>query len=187
MTQHWAQRQSESALRFFWAAVAVFLMGGTLAALLIRIAPHKMANEKATFPIAFAVSTVLLVGGSMALQRALHNIRMERQARFRQALAVATLAGMLFVGVQTYGLWCLGQSTIHLDAATGPGAFAFVVTILHAMHFCVALMFVVYVTVRAFAGRYDHEYYWGVTVCAWFWHILGAVWLVILGVFAMSV
>ena len=187
MTHHWPQRQSQSTLLFFWVAAAIFVSGAALACLLVRVAPPTNDAVDVTFPIAFAVSTLLLLGGSFALHRAIHFIRIERQARFRHALAVAMFAGTLFVGVQSYGLWCLRQSPIGLDAMTGAGAFAFVITVLHAMHFCVALMFVVYVAVRAFAGRYDHEYYWGVTVCAWFWHALGAVWLVILGVFAISV
>jgi hypothetical protein len=57
---------------------------------------------------------------------------------------------------------------------------------LHAMHFTLALMFLVWVTLGAFADRYDHEYFWGVVVCAWFWHALGIAWGCILIVFAIS-
>jgi len=44
----------------------------------------------------------------------------------------------------------------------------------------------VYVTVQALADRYDHEYYWGVTLCAWFWHALGLVWCVILATMGIA-
>ena len=57
---------------------------------------------------------------------------------------------------------------------------------LHGMHFVVAVLFLSYVTVRALADRYDHEYYWGVSVAAWFWHALGVVWIGILAVFAIA-
>jgi heme/copper-type cytochrome/quinol oxidase subunit 3 len=43
-----------------------------------------------------------------------------------------------------------------------------------------------WVTLSAFADRYDHEYCWGVSFAAWCWHVLGVVWLAILFVFAMA-
>ena len=52
--------------------------------------------------------------------------------------------------------------------------------------FVVATLFLSLVAVRTFADRYDHEYYWGVSVVAWFWHALGIVWLAILAVFAIA-
>ena len=55
--------------------------------------------------------------------------------------------------------------------------------VLHVLHFTVAMMFLVYVMLRSFQDRYDHEYYFGVTVCTWFWHVLGIVWVAILLVF----
>jgi cytochrome c oxidase subunit III len=48
-------------------------------------------------------------------------------------------------------------------------------------------LFLVFVTVQGFADRYDHEYYWGVLVCACFWHALGIVWLAILFVLVIAV
>ena len=72
------------------------------------------------------------------------------------------------------------------DAAMGAGAFIFVLAALHGLHFTVALLFLAFVTLRAFADRYDHEYYWGVMVCTFFWHGLAWVWLCILAVFACA-
>jgi heme/copper-type cytochrome/quinol oxidase subunit 3 len=57
---------------------------------------------------------------------------------------------------------------------------------LHGMHFVVALLFLCHITVQAMADRYDHEYYWGVTVCAWFWHALGVAWVAILFVMLIA-
>ncbi len=55
---------------------------------------------------------------------------------------------------------------------------------LHGVHFVIALLFVAWITVNAFADRYDHEYFGSVTFCAWFWHALGIVWMAILTLFA---
>ena len=63
---------------------------------------------------------------------------------------------------------------------------AFAFALLHGVHFIVALLFVVFVFLRAFADRYDHEYSWGVTFCAWFWHALGIAWLAIMTAFLIA-
>ncbi len=173
------------AVRFFRASVVVFVLAAGLAWLLIETVPAAVARGDVSFPAAFWISSLLLCGGSVMLHRATWDVRRERQQPFRRALISALIAGTLFIGVQSYGLWHLLQQQRPAEVATGSGAFVFVFSFLHGMHFVVAMLFLVFVTVQALADRYDHEYYWGVVVCGYFWHTLGVVWLAILGVFAI--
>jgi heme/copper-type cytochrome/quinol oxidase subunit 3 len=83
-------------------------------------------------------------------------------------------------------LLCLIGNQVAEDVQTGANAFIVIIGILHAMHFSLALLFLVWVTLNALADRYDHEYSWGVALCAWFWHGLGIVWLCILVVIAIA-
>ena len=99
---------------------------------------------------------------------------------------MAVTAGTLFVGVQIYGLQSLLRNQDPNEVQTGANAFITTLGFLHAMHFSLALLFLVWVTINALADRYDHEYSWGVTLCAWFWHGLGIVWLCILVIFAIA-
>jgi heme/copper-type cytochrome/quinol oxidase subunit 3 len=168
------------------AGCALALSGG-LAALLIHLTPAVAVGSRWRFPPAFAVSTLLLAGGSASLVRAVHQVRLERQRAFRRSLLFALAAGILFVGVQSWGLWWLAGQQNAESAQTGPNAFVLVFAVLHAIHFTVALLFLAWVTLRALADRYDHEYYWGVSLCGYLWHALGIVWLVILGVLLISV
>jgi len=94
--------------------------------------------------------------------------------------------GTTFVAIQTYAMWCLLIAQRSSADVTGlrNGAFAFVA--MHGLHFVVALLFVAFVLLRALADRYDHEYSWGVTFCAWFWHTLGIVWLMIMSAFLVG-
>ena len=95
--------------------------------------------------------------------------------------------GSLFLGVQSFGLWTLmPHDRTAQTAQAGVTTFVLMLAALHALHFVVAVLFLSYVTVQALADRYDHEYHWGVTVCAWFWHALGVVWLAILLIFAIA-
>ena len=69
---------------------------------------------------------------------------------------------------------------------TNAHGFVFMFAALHAMHFLVAQSVLLWVTLAAFCDRYDHEYYFGVTFAAWFWHVLGIAWLAILCVFSVA-
>lgn len=170
---------------FVGVALVTLLFSGGLAWLLMRVfgRPH----APTLFPPAFAVSTLLLLGGSLSLNKALYFVRIEKQQLFRRWLLLGLLCGGLFMGFQTFGLWTLfPEHRNPEDASLGVTAFAMALTTLHGLHFLIATLFVSFVISRAWGDRYDHEYHWGVTVCAWFWHALGIVWMAILAVFAIS-
>jgi heme/copper-type cytochrome/quinol oxidase subunit 3 len=174
------------AVRFFVVSALLLSMGGALAYVMIRWWWAGVSVSEAGLPTVFWVSTAMLFGGSAALNRSLTAVRRERQGLFRRYLLAALLSGATFLGVQSSGLWCLLDNQSAVQVATGVNAFVTVLVALHALHFTLALLFVVFVTVNGFADRYDHEYYFGVSVCTAFWHILCVVWLAILGVFAIA-
>lgn len=178
--------QADFALRFFAASFGLFGIAGGIAYLLITYSGMEKPVGEIRLPNAFRLSTLLLAVGSLSMHRAMSQVRIERQKPFRRALLTALSAGTVFVGIQSYGLWLLMQSQEPTKAFTEVAAFIFLFAGLHGLHFLVALLFLVFVTLKAMTDRYDHEYYWGVTVCAFFWHALGIVWLGILWVFAVA-
>ena len=177
---------SRLALRFIFVSVAVYTAAGGLALALIRCVPSAVVPGQVVFPPVFWFTSVLLALNSGFLQQAVHCVRRERQKPFRRSLICALVAGTLFVGVQSYGLKCLMENQVADETQTGANAFITIMATLHAMHLSLALLFLIWVTLNALADRYDHEYYWGVRVCAWFWHGLGIVWICILMVFAIA-
>jgi cytochrome c oxidase subunit 3 len=185
-TIHRPATASGLALRFIFASVAVYAASGTLAVALIRCVPSAVAPGQVVFPPVFWFTTALLAINSGLLQQAVHCVRRERQRPFRRSLMGALVAGALFVGVQSYGLKCLMGNQVADETQTGANAFIAIMVALHAMHLSLALLFLIWVTLNALADRYDHEYFWGVRVCAWFWHGLGIVWLCILMVFVIA-
>ncbi len=180
------QTQAHLAFRFFIVSAVVFCAAFGLAALLIRNDHTPVAAAQLLMPRAFWISSALLLFGSLALHLSLHDVRIERQMPFRQWMLTALVAGTLFVAVQSYGLWSLMQNQNPMAVPTDVNSFVFVFAALHGMHFVVAMLFLVFVTLRALADRYDHEYYLGVMVCAYFWHALGVIWICILAVFAIA-
>ncbi len=159
---------------------------GVFVGLLELFGPPRRGNGL-QFPVAFCASTLLLFAGSLGMERALGYVRIERQVEFRRWLIIAAVFAAVFMGVQSYGLlWMTPATRSPEETSLGVRPFVMVLAGLHAMHFFVATLFVSVVLARSIADRYDHEYHWGVTVCAWFWHLLGIAWIAILAVFAIA-
>ncbi len=175
-----------AARRFFVIAVSV-LAGASLVAAGLAGLIGRSSSLDLRFPPAFVATTLLLGVGSGLLEQARQAIRREQQPLFRRRLTAALVAAGLFMGVQTYALWTILPAQRSADlATTGVVPFVVMLATLHGLHFLVATLFLSYVAAQASVGRYDHEYHWGVTVCAWFWHVLGIVWLGILAVYLIA-
>lgn len=183
-----AAGQSRTAIRFFLMASLAFGAAAAIAGGLAHLLGRPAAQAGFAVPPSFVVSSLLLIVGSVAMTNAVVEVRRERQREFRHWLLVALAAGASFMGVQGYGLWWLlpVQRTTG-DASLGATPFILMLAALHALHLSVAVLFLAFVTARAQAERYDHEYYWGVSVCAWFWHALGVAWLFVLLILAIAV
>jgi heme/copper-type cytochrome/quinol oxidase subunit 3 len=180
------------ARQFFGLSIGL-VIAAAVVSLIGVAASDKSPESRCLMPVAFWISTALLLSGSFTLQRAARHVRFQRLEPFRRWLVASLVIGTLFVGVQCSGLWQLIQNqtltgrTHPESPETGANAFVVMVAGLHGVHFLVALLFVAWITVNAFANRYDHEYSWSVSFCAWFWHTLGIVWLAILSLFAAGV
>jgi len=187
MANRWDQSRASLARQFYVAtaiqACVILLLGFFLGFLL----GHPEPTEKLQLPIAFQFGTMFLAVGSVCLHNAHTNVRFERQTRFRRSLLLALAAAVLFVSVQSYGLWAFIKSiSPQLEMQTSVHGMVIMFAAIHAMHFAVAQSILLWVTLSAVADRYDHEYYWGVTFAAWCWHILGIVWIGILCIFAIA-
>jgi heme/copper-type cytochrome/quinol oxidase subunit 3 len=170
---------------FFFACVLVLVAATGLGWLLAAAVPPSTA-PRLRFPPMFAASTVALGLGSWSLSRAVGLVRREKQLAFRRQLLIALVHGTTFVALQGAALQWLLQRQPAAEAQTGDRAFVAVFAGLHALHFVVAIMFLIFVALQAHHDRYDHEYYWGVSICAWFWHGLGLVWCAVLAVVAIA-
>ncbi|MBL8850357.1 MAG: cytochrome c oxidase subunit 3 [Planctomycetaceae bacterium] len=185
--QRHASGQSQTAVRFFLLACGAFGFATLLAVGLATLFGRPALRPRFLVPPSFVIATLLLIAGSIALSKAVAAVRREKQRAFRQWLLVALCAGTLFMGVQGYGLyWLLPAHRAAGDASLGATSFVLMLAALHALHLSVAVLFLAFITTRAQANRYDHEYFWGVNVCAWFWHALGIAWLFVLLVLAIA-
>jgi len=187
MSNRWDLTRASLARHFFLATVlqagVILLLGFTFGV----VCGHPEPTEKLELPTAFQYGTMFLAIGSWCLHDAQTNVRRERQRRFRIALLLALSTAVLFVSVQSYGMWALVKSiSPQLEMQTSIHGMVIMFAAIHAMHFIVAQSILLWVTLAAFTDRYDHEYSWGVTFAAWCWHVLGIVWIAILCIFAIA-
>ncbi|MCA8993769.1 MAG: cytochrome c oxidase subunit 3 [Planctomycetaceae bacterium] len=184
--ERFVQGLSRQTLHFFVVAATALALAGAIARGLMSVFPQRAATVELQFSNVFWVTSLLLVFGSLSLETALHYVRVEKQAPFRRWLIVGLTFGVLFMGVQTFAIWSMfPPNRTAEDASMESTAFALTIAALHAIHFFVAVLFVSWVTARTWSNRYDHEYHWGVRFCAWFWHALGVIWMVILLLFCI--
>jgi heme/copper-type cytochrome/quinol oxidase subunit 3 len=179
--------ESQFALRFFGLAAGMFCVAGLTLFLLTRFVAPPHAPGQFVIPAAFGFSTLCLILCSVSQAFGLAAVRRERQVRFRRDMLLALAFGTAFVGVQVFGMWCIVQNLrSHQNAGEAQlGATSLVMgaAAMHALHVIVAMLVLAYVTLRGLDDRYDHEYSFGVAVCAWFWHVLGILWVFILGAY----
>ncbi len=184
-----AADSSQLAVRSVGLTVLIVCGAFALAWVLTRVFGRDPEGSPWTmvFHPAFGVSSLLLLRGSYCLSRALGAVKQERQAEFRSWLKRGLQAGGLFTAVQTYALWAISPVERGASATSlGVRPFILLLCTLHVLHFLVAILSLSYVTVRALADKYDHEYHWGVTVCACFWHFLGVIWVGVLAVIVIA-
>ncbi len=184
-----AEDRSQLALRFIGLTMAIVGVAFALAWMLAKLFGRSPGASAWTmvFPPAFAFSSALLCRGSYCLHQSLMEVKLERQPEFRAWLVRGLTAGGLFIAVQSYALWAISPLERGAEATSrGVRPFILLLCMLHVLHFLVAIMSLSYVTVRAYADKYDHESHWAVTVCACLWHFLGVVWVGVLVVIAMA-
>ena len=159
--------QAASTGLWVFMVVVCSLFGLFLAAYVMRL------SEADGYPLAlpwqFWLSTSLLVGGSVALQRAGSAARAGRDALMLWRVGGA--CALLFVGVQGWAWEALAAARV-LPRGNPAASFLYVLTGLHALH----VIGGVGAWVRVARGPLTA---WRIALCARYWHFLLALWLIL--------
>ncbi len=169
------------AVNLLIASLSVFFAAGIAAVLLVA----RRLPQSAAIPWSLWLATACLLATSTALHLACRAVRREHQTALRVWIAAASVLAVGFCAAQSFGMWEL--CTRHLEVRTGGQTWIllFVLVGLHAAHVFAGLGILGVVCIRAWLGRFDHEYHLGLTLTARYWHFLDAVWLAVLGTCAI--
>ena len=129
-------------------------------------------------PTALWLSTVLILASSGTMQAAVRSIRHGRQAAFRTAVVATILLALGFVASQivNWGLAVAARMPPDLNMFS---ITFYLLTGLHGLHVLGGLVPLTIVAARSFRGRYTPENHLGVRFCAWYWHFVDVIWLVV--------
>lgn len=182
--------QAKLVFYLFLASLTVFFLASLAIYCIIRtqaFQPIQRSYEVLQLPIAFWISTILLVVISVFLQFASWMVHRERQNEFRRWLLWAWSASIVFVFLQAIGLdQLLTHHFTQSDGSTKAYGMSFALASIHALHVLGGMVFLAFVIFQSFRNKYDHERHWAVDHCAAYWHFLDIVWFSMLIVFVIT-
>ena len=163
-----------SEVMFFTALIGSYII--------LRVAsPEGWAGHPNETPLNIpvtAVNTFLLICSSVTMVKAFASAQMGRQKQLRLWLIATVLIGATFVGVQVYEYQeLLGHG--FTPSASLFGSTFYTMTGFHGFHVTIGVICMIFVTWRAFMGRYTAADHRGVEVVGLYWHFVDLVWIIL--------
>ena len=137
----------------------------------------KNPGEVLNIPVT-AVNTFLLICSSVTMVKAFAAAQDGIQKSLRLWLVATVIIGAAFVGVQVYEY----QHLIHKGFVPSEGLYGttfYTMTGFHGFHVTVGVICMMFVTFRAFRGKYTAADHRGVEVIGLYWHFVDLVWIIL--------
>lgn len=125
-----------------------------------------------------AVNTFLLICSSVTMVKAFAAVQDDDQRMLRAWLVATVLIGATFVGVQVYEYRHLVEKGF-VPSAGLYGSTFYTMTGFHGFHVTVGVLCMLFVTWKAFRGRYSAADHRGVEVIGLYWHFVDLVWIIL--------
>lgn len=136
-------------------------------------APGEVLNVQLT-----AINTFLLICSSVTMVKAFAAIQDGNLAGLKRWLIATVLIGAGFVGVQIFEYMHL-VSAGFVPSEGLYGSTFYTMTGFHGFHVTVGVICLMYVTWRAFRGKYSAADHRGVEVVGLYWHFVDLVWIIL--------
>ncbi len=175
-TVHDHQDMRKSGIWLFLCSEVMFftvLIGGYMMARWKNADPHEVLNIPLT-----SLNTFILLCSSFTVVLALSSIQQGRRTRFLRFTAVSILFGAIFVLIQFTEYNALYAEGLRLDANLFGSTF-FALTGFHGAHVIIGVVWLIYIFVRGFNGRYGPNDTWGIEMAGLYWHFVDVVWIVL--------
>lgn len=134
-------------------------------------------GEVLAIPIT-AVNTFLLICSSVTMVKAFAAAQEGMQKALTRWLLATVLIGATFVGVQAYEY----AELIHKGFTPSEGLYGstfYTMTGFHGFHVSMGVLCMIFVTIRAFQGKYTATDHRGVEVIGLYWHFVDLVWIIL--------
>ncbi len=181
----------------FLASEVMFFTGLIGAYIILRFGAGEWALpglplEEGGTPLAIqitAVNTFLLICSSVTMVKAFASIEQGDQKNLRLFMVLTVLIGATFVGIQVYEYMelahkgflpaCTPELAAYVPNCNLFGSTFYTMTGFHGAHVSLGVLCMIWVTVKAFRGKYTKENHGGVEVIGLYWHFVDLVWIML--------
>ena len=133
-----------------------------------------------------ALNTFILICSSVTMVKAFAAIQQGDQRHLKRWLLATATIGAMFLGVQAFEYYKLvGHGfvpNVANYAAEGQplyGATFYTMTGFHGAHVAIGVLSLLFVSWRAFRGKYTAQSYGGVEIVGLYWHFVDLVWIIL--------
>ncbi len=162
-----------------WVAIGSILMmfAGLTSAFIVK--SNQVGWRSIEIPKVFWVSTAAILLSSITVQMALRSFKNREMTRYRLLIGVTLLLGVAFVTMQWIGFQQLWAQRITFQGS-GAGQFLYVIFGLHAVHVIGGIVALLFMFIKAFAGKTRMYSSVPVEVVATYWHFVDLLWIYLL-------
>lgn len=182
-------RRREQGAWLFLASLGVFFLACMLLYaiyVVVRISPD-VEVQPFYLPQTFLLTTVNLAAISVLLHLALSAVKRERQPEFTRYIVLSTILAVVFFLIQSPSLtWMMLELQQPGPARQNLYSFTFFLVIVHALHVVGGVVGLGFVLLGIRRQAYDHESYFPVTFCTYYWHFLDVVWILMMIGFGLA-
>jgi len=170
-----------------FVVIGVVFTGSLVAYVITRVQVERWRPPGAPgLPVGLAGSTALLVGVSLSMHHAYQGIRQNRQEALKRALWLSAAFATAFLVGQGFNWADVHRAQGPLENQTLFAFTFYLLTGLHAAHVLGGFVPLAIVLWRATQREYSSSRLDGVRYCVWYWHYLGVIWIVLLGVMLVA-
>lgn len=166
------------AMWVFLASEVMFFSGLIASYIVIRFnsPTWPIVAEVLNVPLV-AANTFILIVSSVTMVMALDSLEHGPQKRARYFLLATMVLGIIFLSIQGIE-WgeLMGHGT--LASTSLFGATFYTLTGFHGLHVTGGVIWILFVTIAAFRGRYDNRPL-GVEILGLYWHFVDLVWIIL--------
>ena len=125
-----------------------------------------------------ALNTFILICSSVSMVKAYAAATRDDQAGLKRWLLLTVLGGATFVSVQAFEYHHLVEKGFLPSSGLFGSAF-YTMTGFHGFHVTCGVISMIWVTIRAFRGKYAGGNYRGIETIGLYWHFVDLVWIIL--------
>ena len=177
-TEREKQRRAKKMMLWFGIISLVMTFAGLTSAFIVSSSREDWLKEF-QLPLAFTVSTILIVISSIFMLMALRSIKANKRKETTWFLLLTLGLGIAFIVAQFVGYGQIIDSGYHFTGETSnvTMSFIYVISLLHIAHVIAGLICLIVVIYNHFKQKYNSSETLGFELAATFWHFVDILWL----------